>query len=164
MTSTVQICVFVGIFVEVVKYGHVLLDPNLHSTCMILHAIKRSALWRFRSSKLDWGVLGFTRILCWCGASFDPPPPSLLLPLPLSSPSPLLSLPPPCCPCRTHRNLHSHTEKAPMTPSHYQVTCYGEVRQLPDQLTSASDPYLLSHLSVYLPSWHLMVAVSRKGP
>ena len=29
--------------------------------------------------------------------------------------------------CRTHRNLHSHTQTAPMTPSHYQVTGYGEV-------------------------------------
>ena len=28
---------------------------------------------------------------------------------------------------RTHRNLHSHTEKAPMTKSHYQVTGYGQV-------------------------------------
>ena len=27
----------------------------------------------------------------------------------------------------THRNLHSHALKAPMTGTHYQVTCYGEV-------------------------------------
>lgn len=28
---------------------------------------------------------------------------------------------------RTKRNLHSHTQKAPMTPANYQVTGYGEV-------------------------------------
>lgn len=28
---------------------------------------------------------------------------------------------------RTKRNLHSHGQKAPMTPSHFQVTGYGEV-------------------------------------
>eukprot|EP00731_Ephydatia_muelleri_P028261 Em0019g1134a len=26
----------------------------------------------------------------------------------------------------THRNLHSHTQKAPITESHYQVSCYGQ--------------------------------------
>ena len=28
---------------------------------------------------------------------------------------------------RTHRNLHSHAQKAPMTQTHFQVTGYGEV-------------------------------------